>query len=518
MPDFESITGVTLTGRNQGATRFVNAPVWEWQPVAGAAQYEFLLASDDPRTGARMHRVREPRFDMSTLWEELPYGAFDFLILALDVAGRQVGAQRSRRFYKVPGWSGEVQEPLDYTAAVRRNLAYLLAPARDEVREYERGLPRSCWSNFEDSPTGQRVMMAYPALHHPSMITALLLFAEEFPDDTMAPEALRQARQYGNWLLENRQPAEWVCSLFPYSTIAEGRLQGGNEGRNITLFRAARVGEAMLALHRFLGDDRYLSYAHHLAEVYVKLQRADGSWPYRVDPQTGAVAEEYTSNALTPARLLRRLAEVYGENQARYRQASDHALQWVLSHPAQTYLWQGMYEDVGEFEPYQNLENWDTNEAIRFFCLCEDGDPRRKAVAMELNRWIENHFVLWQPERGPLVGHYLTPTAMEQFTCYFPMEVHTGNWLMSLVALHAATGRQEYYDKGIAAANAIVRGQQATGAFSTWGHDVRFGRPLQTLEWPGCNAFALSSLILWNRYARIGSPSAPMAFESWLQP
>ena len=58
-----------------------------------------------------------------------------------------------------------------------------------------------------------------------------------------------------------------------------GQPQGYIEGRNITLFRSARVGEAMVAMFDQFHDQRYLDYAKHLADKYVELQRPDGSWP-----------------------------------------------------------------------------------------------------------------------------------------------------------------------------------------------------------------------------------------------
>ena len=93
-----------------------------------------------------------------------------------------------------------------------------------------------------------------------------------------------------------------------------------------------------------------------------------------------------------------------------------------------------------------------------------------------------------------------TPTVLEQFLCYYPMEVHTGHWLLSLLALHHGTGKDHYLVKGIVAANSIVRGQQPSGAFSTWGNDRRFGRVLDPHDWPGCNAFAATALMRWTEY------------------
>lgn len=54
----------------------------------------------------------------------------------------------------------------------------------------------------------------------------------------------------------------------------------------------------------------------------------------------------------------------------------------------------------------------------------------------------------------------------------------------------------------IGAGNAIVHGQQPSGAYSTWGFDKRFGRSLLTLDWPGCNAVAVTALSELSHYLK----------------
>lgn len=420
-------------------------------------------------------------------------GPVDMLVSGLNRKGHPVCSPRVRRIFRVPGFDGRKQKPLDWVTAVRRNLGYLLAPARDRVEAYERGLPRSCWSSYENSVTGQRKSLAYPALHHASFIFAFLKFSKLFPSDPMAVEAQRQARVYGEWLLRNRFPAKWACGLFPYSTIENGRLTGGMEGGNITLFRAARVGEAMLALHRAFGGSAWLDYAKHLAVAFVQMQRSDGSWPYRVNPRTGAVTEDYTSNVVTPARFLGMIEAIQPDK--RCRRARRTAIQWMMKHPVKTRRWQGMYEDVDERPPYSNLQHWDTNEAIRYLVHFRTENPSFMKVAKELNGWIEDQFIVWQDETSSVLCRCPTPTALEQYHCYAPMEVHTANWLLSLLALHGATEEEIYLRKAVAAANSIVRGQQPGGAFSTWGNDRRFSHPPEQQDWPGCNACAVSGLL-----------------------
>jgi ribosomal protein S18 acetylase RimI-like enzyme len=502
---------IQLTGPTAYAPRFAGPPTLTWEPVDGAATYRVRVADENGIISDG--RVIEPRIDLASIWDRLPDGPVDVLLQGYDPSGAEYCIGEHRRLFKVPGFDGMRQEPLDWLGAVRRNVEYLLAPARDEVRPYEQGLPRGCWSSFEESITGQRFMISYPALHHPSYIVAFLLFAERFADDELAPEARRQALQYGEWLLAHHHPEEWVCSSFPYSTIADGRYEGGNEGRTITLFRAARVGEAMVALHEHDGDPRWLAYARKLADVFVDLQRADGSWPYRVDPATGEVIAEYTSNAITPARLFAMLEKI--EPDERLRAARERALAWLFENPVRTGLWQGMYEDIAEFAPFQNLQHWDTNELIRYIAYAYADDPKAIRIAVDLNAYVEDQFVVSGRERGPVFVQSPTPLVLEQYACYHPMDVHTATWLLSLAALHSLTRDRMYLDKGVAAANAIVRSQQPHGAFSNWGLDQRFDRPLNTVDWASCNACTVIGLLRWWAFYESLGSDEPYRLGLW---
>jgi len=504
-------TALTPTGWNLYATRFVSAPTWEWQPFKGAVAYVVMFAGEN-EARAQTVRVEGPRYDMTKAWPALPFGSVDIIAWPVDARDRPLAAEWRKKFYKAPPFDGIAQQPLDWAASIHRSMEYLLAPARDEVEEFEKGLPRSAWASSENSITGERRLLAFPALHYPSFIFTYLLYAQQYPDGKLTPEALRQAKQYAEWLLTNRQPADWRCSLFPYSTIEDGKLQGYIEGQNITLFRAARVGEAMVALHRQFNDDRYLAYARHLANVFVELQQPDGSWPFRVNPKDGSVVEAYTSAAIPPARLMGLLEQI--EPNPDYAACRQKAARWVLENPVRTRRWQGMYEDVGAQAPYRNLEHWDTNATISYLIHYRSQIPAAVKTAEELNAYIEDQFVAWQPSDHSFFARSFTPMVAEQYTCYYPMEVHTAIWVQSLLTLHHATGKKNYLTKAINAANAIVRSQQATGAYSTWGFDPRFGRPLMAYDWPGCNAEAVQGLIKLARYC--GSPSSARGEEQAL--
>lgn len=492
-------TNFVQTGWNTYAPRYVYAPIWTWEPIKDAVGY-IVQYADVKDTKAKSIRLDKPRYPMEKDWANINPGPVDIIAWAVDAKDNPLCSAWRRRFHKSPGFDGKSQEPVNWQKSIDEAMTYLLAPARDKVEPFEGDMPRSCWSCCEESISGQRRLMAFPALHHPSFIFAYLDYAKQFPNSEHSPIALKQAKQYGDWLLANRLPADWRCGLFPFSTIEQGRTEGYIEGKNITLFRAARAGEAMVALYRHFKEQKYLDYARHIANVFVGLQGGNGSWPYRVNPRDGKTIEEYTSNAVSPARLMGILEEI--EPNAKYKASREKAIAWVMDNPVRNGRWQGMYEDIGAKIPYQNLEHWDTNEMIRYLIHYGQTDSASAKIAEKLNRYIEDQFVKWQPTDTCVNNQCPTPTVMEQYSCYVPMEVHTGMWIMSLIALHRATGQKDYLTKAINAGNSIVKAQQKTGAFSTWSSDVRFGRPLLTIDWPGCNAVAVSALLQLNQYVK----------------
>lgn len=492
---------IRFEGPTAASPRFVAPPVLRWAPVTLSRRFTVTVADRDRVVWSAATTDRE--IDLAPAWPRLAHGPVDVLVQGFDEAGEEVSVRAHRRFWRVPGFDGVRPEPGDWEGCVRRAVGYLLAPARDEVAEYERDDPRCAWRSFEDSVTGVRGQLGFPALHHPSFVLALLGFAERHPRDPLAPEAERQALGYGQWLLDHQLPGDWRCGGLAPSTIERGEVGGWVEGGNITLFRAARVGEAFIRLTRYTGEDRYLERTRRIAAVLLDLQRDDGSWPYRVDPRTGETSESYTSAVVTPIRLLAMLEELGAGTTseiATWRQGRDRAEAWLLAGPVADGRWEGMYEDIPGTPAWSNLENWDTNETIRYLLSGACAAPGKVAHAKRLNDYIEDQFVVWRAEESPVTVRCTTPSVLEQYRCYHPMEVHTGNWLVSLLALHQATGEEHYLAKGIAAANSIAAGQHESGALSTWGFDTRFGKVLQAMNWPGCNAVAVTALLHWQAY------------------
>jgi hypothetical protein len=276
------------------------------------------------------------------------------------------------------------------------------------------------------------------------------------------------------------------------STMGQDGTGGLYEEDRTTLVRIGWAGVTMLDLADATGDQRYRDYATRLGEVLLSTQQADGSWPYRVRLSDGEVLESYTAAGTMALLLLERLMQ--GSDGERYRAAFDLGLAWVLEHPVKTGLWQQMYEDVPSLEPYDNLEQWGALETLLLLFRQEHADA--VGIGRQLIRYVEDQFVLFGDEASLSVPYLpATPSVMEQYRCYWPMDVHTANYVRATLALHEATSEPEWARKAVAAANAIVKCQRPDGRFSTLVPDRRFGTTPPFTDWFNCMAHAADVLL-----------------------
>ncbi len=153
-----------------------------------------------------------------------------------------------------------------------------------------------------------------------------------------------------------------------------------------------------------------------------------------------------------------------------------------------------MYEDVQTLAPYENLEQWAALETA--ILLLRRNHPDAVSIARKLVRYVEDQFVLFGDEAS-LPVPYLpsTPAVMEQYHCYWPMDVHTANYVRATLALHDATGEGDWARKAVAAANTVVRCRRPDGRLSTLVPDRRFGTTPPFSDWFNCMAHAANVLL-----------------------
>jgi hypothetical protein len=472
-----------ITSWNAYSKQFIDPPVFRVLPLAGTADYRALVRQNDRNW---IVSSRSPTLSLAKIWPRLNTGKFSLTLQCMARDGRVSRTETGTRV-KAPDFKGFKERPADWAAAADRNIAYLInANEHASVAYREPGVPVWIWAA---TPSHN---LSYPCITINNLTWAFLAHVEN--RGPQSSEALQLARAGADWALEHRQPNTGALPLFPYSTVSLGKFGGGVEGDAVNLLRASWLAISFVDLYAVTRHEPHLDYARHIADTTVKFQNADGSFPYRVNPRTGAVVEQYNCSAMEFVELAEKL-EPFGHDDRRAL-AAQRALDWMLACVCTTHNWKAAYEDVGETRFYSNLSQMPVLPLIRYLCRHKDEDPEYLPKAVELNRWVEDQFVAFGPDDEASPVRVKGPQVFEQFLCWRPMDGHTANWILALIELHKATGKRIYLDKAQAAANAICAEQYPDGQFSTWGRDYQTGKSLDDetdpprRNWFNGNAFA----------------------------
>jgi maltose/maltodextrin transport system substrate-binding protein len=150
----------------------------------------------------------------------------------------------------------------------------------------------------------------------------------------LTEQSLAQAKKYGQDMLKGSTAADWVYANVPMS-------------HNPKVFQVARggmAGMAYLDLYTATQDKTWLDAATRIAATLKKNQLPEGRWPFRVDPQTGKVLEDYTSDQSEAILLLDDLVRNHGQKDL--QDTIDKAVRWMLENPCKTFQWQQQWDDV----------------------------------------------------------------------------------------------------------------------------------------------------------------------------
>ena len=165
-------------------------------------------------------------------------------------------------------------------------------------------------------------------------------------------------------------------------------------------------------------------------------------------------------------------------------QTRDRAFAYVLDGPMKTWNWDGQFEDMDPMPPYKNLQKGvAADTALRLFAL------GRVAEGCELVDWCEDQFVVWSdPIHNMDWKHWKTPTALEQYDYYTPIDASMGDMIGAFAAAYKATGNALYLEKAKALADNVTRHQRADGTIPTY-FDSRKGS-----DWVNCMIYVADRL------------------------
>jgi hypothetical protein len=342
-----------------------------------------------------------------------------------------------------------------YDETIKRGISFILdehlkwfkGPKDSLVDENgETRMPWVYFSNLQHNgapfPNSVDKFVSYPAFHHALMIRTFLRYWK-YADDK---RALDEAVKLADWEIAHSTPADWVYGSFPYSTYEEKKPGGFRDGSGLMPDKAAIMALAYLQLHEATGEARFLRAADAIGQTLSKRQRPNGTWPFRVDPRTEKVVEEYTSSVIYAVMLFEKLDKLNGNDG--YRAYRDKTWNWLVNGPIKTKEFRGFYEDIPAHP--NGRTNYDCLDTIRYLLANRTKDNGYLEMAKDLNLWIEKTFM------DTIKGFEPAEGIREQLQCNVVMGIHSLNWASMLMQLAEATGDKALRQRALQTANYVT--------------------------------------------------------------
>jgi hypothetical protein len=227
-----------------------------------------------------------------------------------------------------------------YDETIRRGMDFLL---KDHLKWFK-GLPDTLldekantqmpgvyYSNVQHDgtpfPNSIDRFVSYPAFHHALLIRSFLGYWRYAED----ARALAEAVKLADWNIAHSTPGDWAYDSLPYSTFQEKKPGGFRDKTGLMPDKAAIMALAYLQLHEATREARFLRAAEAIGMTLSKRQRPNGTWPFRVDPKTEQVIEDYSSSVIHAVMLFEALDKRNGNHH--YQANRDLAWQWLLNGP-----------------------------------------------------------------------------------------------------------------------------------------------------------------------------------------
>ena len=385
------------------------------------------------------------------------------------VGARSETGAHARSFHRAAVFAGP------YPAATRD---YRDAAARVYAAVYN--LPHvQAWLTSDDPPEGYD-LYCYPTKILSSMIRALCRYAgsQSCSDPLAGSRALAIARRMADWLIAHSQPEGAPLAHFPPTYWGDRRDVAVNYAGQNMLGYPAHAVHAYFDLAEATGETKYRDAALAILRTYVRLQGDDGTWPLKVRESDGSPVR---ANRLLPGRYL---LGAFDRGGADFAAARDRAVAFVERGPLADWNWDGQFEDMDPMPPYRNLQKGRAvDTALRLF------EMGRNAEALEIVDWCEDQFTVWSdPIHHMDWQHWKTPTALEQYDYYTPIDASMGDMIGAFAAAYRATGARLYLEKARALADNITRNQRADGTIPTY-FDSRNGS-----DWVNCMVYVADRL------------------------
>ncbi len=342
-----------------------------------------------------------------------------------------------------------------YDETIRRGMSFLLA---DHLKWFkgpgenlidEKGQTQMPWvyysnlqHNGEPFPNSIDRFVSYPAFHHSLMIKTFIEYWKYSGDKLALAEAIKLA----DWNIAHSTPGDWAYGNMPYSTFEEKKPGGFRDKSGIMPDKGAIMALAYIELYKASLEPRFSQASEAIGQTLARKQRANGTWPFRVDPETEKVIEDYTSSVIYAIMLFEKL-DALNKND-HYKTYRDRTWEWLLNGPVKTKEFRGFYEDIPEST--EGRTNFDCLDVIRYLLANRTDSNGYIEIARELNAWIEEIFL------DKIEGFEPAEGIREQLQCNVVMGIHSLNWASMLLDLSEATGDEKMRERAIQTANYVT--------------------------------------------------------------
>ena len=369
---------------NRFARKFIYAPAFDFEPVEGAATYRFTVTPLEAGVqGTWSFTAETPKVALSPIWNEIPVGQVRLVVEALDSAGAAVGKAGEREFRRDYPFAGPYTPAVrDYRQAARMALLYI--HRMPEIQH---------WAEHTEPDMSYR-HNTYPCKIIGATIRAEVLLAQLLP--AHKEQATRIARNAAQFLIDRSRKADEPLAFFPPTYYKDLIASKNAENQNKTMtMEAASAGHAFLDLYDLTGDKTYYDRAIGIADTYVRLQRADGSYPIKVDFATAEPVNAACAMLHPVLRYFQRLKADYGVGT--YADAQARGERWMRDVALRSFDMTGQFEDVTVMglQPYENLTNCTAAPYAAYLLSKGSHTDEELADAIDLARFSEDQFTFW---------------------------------------------------------------------------------------------------------------------------
>ena len=397
---------------NGFAKKFIYAPAFDFDEVAGAANYRFTVVPLGEETQASWSFTADsPKAALTPVWGEIPVGRVRLTVEGLDASGKVLGKAGEREFLRDYPFTGPYTPAVrDYRQAALMGLLYI---HRMPEIQY--------WAEHTEPDMNYR-HNTYPCKIIGATIRAEALLARLLP--AHKEQATRIARNAAQFLIDQSRPAGDPLAFFPPTYYKDLIASKRTENQNKTMtMEAASAGHAFLDLYDLTGDKTYYDRALGIADTYVRLQREDGSLPIKVDFVTGEPVNDACAMLHPLLRYFQRLKADYGVET--YAEAQAEGERWMRDVAIRNFDMTGQFEDVTVLglQPYENLTNCTAAPYAAYLLSKEAPSAEDLADAVDLARFSEDQFTFWDTpltENG--IKDKATPCVYEQYKYQKPVD------------------------------------------------------------------------------------------------